>query len=312
MKKNITLFIILVFISKTNAAIDSIFSFRFRNDVTITIDYPSSFNHKKTTQLILFALPNGNTTAQTMGKKLKEGDDWHFDIQHIAAQTKFIRNYKTDENIVVVYLENDAKAWPQWKKNHPDYTTLIPLLVDTIISQLHLKKYYLHLNGHSGGGSFIFGYLHAFRRIPEIVKRISFLDSDYGYESILTSKFGHWLTLNKQHFLSVFAYNDSVVVYNGKPLVSPTGGTWYRSKLMMKDLENVFEFKQKRNDSVMQFSALNNRANFFLIDNPEGKIFHTVQVERNGFIHSVLIGTKYESKNYIYWGERAYKNYISN
>ncbi|WP_206203655.1 hypothetical protein, partial [Thermococcus sp. M36] len=64
---------------KSFASKDSLFSFRFRNDVTITVDYPSSFNKKKTTQLIIYALPNGNTTAQTMGKVLKEGDDWHFD-----------------------------------------------------------------------------------------------------------------------------------------------------------------------------------------------------------------------------------------
>jgi len=35
--------------------------------------------------IILYALPNGNTTEHTMGKKKVEGDDWHFDIQHIKA-----------------------------------------------------------------------------------------------------------------------------------------------------------------------------------------------------------------------------------
>jgi len=175
---------------------------------------------------------------------------------------------------------------------------------------LHLKKYYLHLNGHSGGGSFIFGYLQAFQQIPSFVKRISFLDSDYGYDSTYTTKFIRWLSSNKQHYFSVFAYNDSVVMYNDKPLVSPTGGTWYRSKLMMKDLSKTFQFAQTKNDSIMQFSALNNRINFLLIDNPEKKIFHTTQVERNGFIHSVLIGTKFENVDYSYWKERAYTQFI--
>ncbi|MBS1640611.1 MAG: hypothetical protein JSR12_11190 [Bacteroidetes bacterium] len=301
---------ILSITCQTFATSDSVFSFRFRNDVTVTIDFPSSFNKNKTTQLIVYALPNGNTTAQTMGKILKEGDDWHFNIQHIAAQTKFIRNKIMNENIVVVYLENDLKAWPAWKKQHTNYTTIIPLIIDTVIETLHLKKYYLHLNGHSGGGSFIFGYLQAFQQIPSIVKRISFLDSDYGYDSTYTTKFTSWLSSNKQHYLSVFAYNDSVVLYNGKPLVSPTGGTWYRSKLMMKDLSKTFQFAQTKNDSVMQFSALNKRINFLLIDNPEKKIFHTTQVERNGFIHSVLIGTKFENSNYNYWSERAYTQFI--
>ncbi|MBS1626897.1 MAG: hypothetical protein JSR09_07375 [Bacteroidetes bacterium] len=295
---------------QTFATTDSVFSFRYKNNITITVDFPSSFNKNKTTQIIFYALPNGNTTAQTMGKIFKEGDDWHFNIQHIAAQTKFIRNKIITENIVVVYLENDLKAWPSWKKQHTNYTEIIPTIIDTVIQTLHLKKYYLHLNGHSGGGAFIFGYLQAFQQIPSAVKRISFLDSDYGYDSTYTTKFINWLSSNKQNHLSVFAYNDSVVMYNGKPLVSPTGGTWYRSKLMMKDLSKKFQFTKIRNDSVLQFSALNNRINFLLIDNPEKKIFHTTQVERNGFIHSVLLGTQFENVGYNYWAERAYMQFI--
>jgi len=102
-----------------------------------------------------------------------------------------------------------------------------------------------------------------------------------------------------------------VVIFNGKPLVSPTGGTWYRSKLMMRDLSKAFPFEQKRNDSVLYYATVDRQINFYLINNPEGKIFHTVQVERNGFIYSVLIGTKYENEDYFYWGNRAYQNHIA-
>ena len=199
-------------------------------------------------------LPNGYTTAQTMGKKLNAGDDWHFDIQHIAAQTRFVRSELPNENIVVVYLENDLKAWPQWKKVHENYLDLIPAIVDTIKKALSIKKYTLHLNGHSGGGNFIFGFIQSQKNIPDYINRITFLDSDYGYDSTFTLKFANWLKKNKSNQLSVFAYNDSVVVYNGKPLVSPTGGTWYRSKLMMKDLSAYFNFKITRQDSVVQYS----------------------------------------------------------
>jgi hypothetical protein len=58
-------------------------------DVKITLDIPEYVY--KSSILILYALPNGNTTAQTMGKKIQPGDDWHFDIQHIKAQTEFLR-----------------------------------------------------------------------------------------------------------------------------------------------------------------------------------------------------------------------------
>lgn len=292
-----------------SASTDSVFSFRFRNDVTITADFPVNFSPKKKTQLVLFALPNGNTTAQTMGHLLNKGDDWHFDIQHIAAQTRFVRNALPGENIVVVYLENDARSWPQWKKIHPDYLSSIPAIVDTVRKVLSLKKYTLHLNGHSGGGSFLFGFIQSQKKIPGYIDRITFLDSDYGYDSTVTEKFINWLNKSKLHHLTVFAYNDSVVIYNGKPLVSPTGGTWYRSKLMMKDLSQSYSFQKIREDSVVQFTS-QKKINFFLIDNPEKKIFHTVQVERNGFIHSLLIDTKQEDLHYHYWGERAYNNWI--
>jgi len=43
--------------------------------------------------LILYALPNGNTIEQTKGRRVAEGLDWHFGIQHIAAQTRYLRRY---------------------------------------------------------------------------------------------------------------------------------------------------------------------------------------------------------------------------
>lgn len=49
---------------------------------------------------------------------------------------------------------------------------------------------------------------------------------------------------------------------------------------------------------------------FFLKENPEKKILHTVQVERNGFIHSMLTGSAAEGRGYEYFGERAYEGMI--
>ena len=47
-----------------------------------------------------------------------------------------------------------------------------------------------------------------------------------------------------------------------------------------------------------------------LKENPEKKIYHTVQVERNGFIQAILSGTPDEGKGYEYLGGRAYTNWI--
>ncbi|HEX7844975.1 MAG TPA: hypothetical protein VF476_04180, partial [Chitinophagaceae bacterium] len=81
-------------------------TFWMSDSVRVTIDKPSFLSQRKETIITFFALPNGNTTEQTMGKKMKEGDDWHFDIQHIRAQTRFIRKEMPEKNFVVIYLEN--------------------------------------------------------------------------------------------------------------------------------------------------------------------------------------------------------------
>lgn len=277
------------------------------HDVKITVDVPS-YQHKQTT-LILFALPNGNTTAQTMGKKLMPDDDWHFDIQHIKAQTSFLRS-KLKQNIVVAYLENNYKSWPLWKQKHPDFTAEIRHIVDTLYSIVPSKNKTIQLSGHSGGGSFIFGYLAGIEKIPATVERISFLDSDYGYDSSYYDKLKTWLKQNKKATLTVFAYNDSVALLNGKPFVSATGGTWYRSHLMLQHLQNDFAFKQPKNDSLIFYRATNNQIAFFFKTNPDRKIFHTQQVELNGFIHSVLFRTAEENEGYEYFGLRAYSIFI--
>ena len=43
-------------------------SFHMYEDVKITMDWPEKMKYKKS-MLVIYALPNGNTTEQTMGKK---------------------------------------------------------------------------------------------------------------------------------------------------------------------------------------------------------------------------------------------------
>ncbi|HWR32151.1 MAG TPA: hypothetical protein VN451_01390, partial [Chitinophagaceae bacterium] len=215
-------------------------SFRLYEDVKVTIDRPADFSEHKKTIITFFALPNGNSTEQTMGKKMQPGDDWHFDIQHIRAQTKFIRRLMPKRNFVVIYLENNYKSWPSWKQKHPDFKKEIPHLVDSLAGIIKSKSKAIYLNGHSGGGSFIFGYLAGVEQIPANIKRISFLDSNYGYDSSYYLKFRKWLKKVKGSALNIFAYNDSVALYNGKPVVSATGGTWYRGHLLLQHLQTDF------------------------------------------------------------------------
>ena len=285
--------------------IDSIF---IHGDVKVTIDRPLELRKKLI--VTFFALPNGNSTEQTMGKKMETGDDWHFDIQHIRAQTEFIRGELKNSSFVVIYLENKYKSWPSWKQRHPDFKTLIPHLVDSLSDIIRPGKKEIYLNGHSGGGSFIFGYLAGVPKIPGKIKRISFLDSNYGYDSSYFPKLKNWLSSTKDAALNVFAYNDSVALYNGKPVVSAKGGTWYRGHLMMTHLQSAFSFEKITTDSLSIYKSRDKRVQFFFKHNYNRGIYHTQQVELNGFIHSVLAGTRYDSRNYRYYGRRAYGEFI--
>jgi hypothetical protein len=279
----------------------------------ILINAPlTGFSSNDRVLLVIYALPNGNTIEQTFGKRLKAGDDWHYDIQHIGAQTRFLRKVIGDRTLVVAYIENDRRSWPAWNASTPDSRMLVRKIVEEITALFDRWNPELVLNGHSGGGRFIFSYIEAHDTIPGTVNRIAFLDSDYGYEETLHGpKITDWLNCKGKRYLCTLAYNDSVVIYNGKPLVSPTGGTWYRSKLMKDYVAWSFRLKERQRDSLIWFTSPRRNIEFIFKPNPEGKIYHTFQVEYNGFIQSMLSGTKHEQKGYRYFGERAYDEFIA-
>lgn len=157
----------------------------------------------------------------------------------------------------------------------------------------------------------IFGYLNSVSSIPDDVERIAFLDANYAYETEKhRDKLAAWLKVSDQHFLVVLAYNDAVALLNGNSFVSATGGTWGRSHVMVRDLEGPFALTKDHTAEMERVRALDGRIQFLLKENPERKVLHTVLVERNGFIESMLIGTRLEGAGYVYFGDRAYSHYI--
>jgi hypothetical protein len=72
---------------------EQVATFLYNPEVRIHINAPpiNSFDATKPTALVFFALPNGNTIEMTVGKQVGPNDDWHYDIQHIGAQTRFLR-----------------------------------------------------------------------------------------------------------------------------------------------------------------------------------------------------------------------------
>ncbi|MBN2600962.1 MAG: T9SS type A sorting domain-containing protein [Candidatus Marinimicrobia bacterium] len=293
---------------------EQICTYKFGTDVSIQINAPApdSMDVNRPTSLILFALPNGNTTAWTIGKEAGPNDDWHYEIQHIGAQTRFMRNLIKDKNIVIAYLENNDLSWPAWRARYVDNSERIINIVQSVRSKIEGYEHKVVLTGHSGGGSLTFGFLNGCDSIPDYIDRISFLDSDYAYSdaSHHGEKLAEWLSRSENHYLCTIAYNDSIALYNGAPIVSATGGTWYRSKMMQRKLAEYFEFSNESNSEFLQYFALNRRIQFRLKENPTRAILHTVQVERNGFIQAICSGTEYEEVGYQYYGNHAYDQYV--
>ena len=279
--------------------------------VLINAPAPETILPGNPVRLILYALPNGNTIEQTMGRHMATGDDWHFDIQHIGAQTRWLRAALTNRTVVVAYLEAPGLSWTAWRRavGHDDAT--LPMVAD-LAGRFPTDNVELVLASHSGGGAFVCAWLNAVPEIPDNVVRVAFLDSDYAYlRAEHAAKLARWLAAADDHYLGVLAYHDSLARLNGKPFVSEAGGTWGRSRAMLADLGEQFKFTSRTNDSIETDTALTGRIQFMLHENPEHQILHTVQVERNGFIQAMVSGTALEGRGYAYFGALVYTNWIT-
>lgn len=290
-------------------------TYSFEPDVRVVINAPSveSFDPSRPTKLIFFALPNGNTIEQTIGKKVVEGVDWHFGIQHIGAQTRRLRQVIKDWNIVVAYLEAGGKSWPTWRRTHPDETELIKRLIDSVREHFPWSNVKIHLSAHSGGGSLIFGYLNGFDELPSEIERISFLDANYGYDD--DEKHGDtlipWLLRCPNHHLNVICYDDRNIRVNGKLVVGPTGGTYRKTLKMVRRLLEDIHLARRDEKDLIRYRGLNDQVDIILHKNPENKILHTVLVgDMNGFIHAVTSGTEYENRAAEFNGPLAYEEWI--
>lgn len=279
----------------------------FEPGIRVLVSRPVDFDATKPTRLLLYTLPAGNTIEQTVGRALAEGDDWHFDIQHIGAQTRWLRDRDRTANLVVAYLECAQKSWVLWRRAQADGNRRIVGLVQALAEKFPGAR--LTLAGHSAGGSFWFGWLEGVERIPAEVERIVFLDSNYAYDSAKGhgDKLATWLAGRGAPRLCVLAYEDFRARLDGQAFVSESGGTWGRSQAMLADLSQKFAFAERKEDEGLEcHAALDRRIVFLLKRNPEQKVWHTRQVELNGFIASLLVGTSGEGDGYRYLGERVY------
>ena len=284
---------------------------QFDPGIRVVLNAPAPLDPAKPVRLVLYALPAGNSIEQTIGRRTKPGDDWHFDIQHIGAQTRWLRAHVRDANLVVAYLECAGKSWPLWRRKNDPQHQRIPQIVEAL--RRRFPNATIVLTGHSAGGSFTFGYLDGIERIPDDIERIAFLDSNYAYDPAKghDAKLAQWLAASDTRRLCVLAYEDHVALLNGKTFVSENGGTWGRSQAMLRDLAGKFAFTRDDQAGLQRHTALGGRVKFLLKENPAKAVLHTRQVELNGFIHAMVTGTEHESQNYEYLGARAYAEWIT-
>ena len=295
---------------------EQVMSFVYNPDIKVHINAPSAerFDAAKPVKLVLYALPNGNSTDWTIGKLPAQGDDWHYFIQHIGAQTRYLRQADTTCNWVTVYLEARQKSWGTWRKAGEGRDAKIVQTVEYLRSLFAPYRPQVVLSSHSGGGNFVFGFMDAQEELPAYVERIVFIDSNYNWDD---KRYGHklaaWLEASPGHSLFVACYDDANALYNGKPFVSRKGGTWHRTKLMRKYIRRHvrhLDWERAEDDSIVCHAADRHRVYFYARKNPERQIYHTILVERNGYIHSLLAGTPLESRGYRFMKTPAYRAYV--
>jgi hypothetical protein len=281
--------------------------------VTATIVAPSQIDASKRIDLILYALPNGNTTLQTIGRKMRDGLDWHYDIQHIGAQTRALRTRGMPQAIVV-YLEADKRSWPAWRQSlgYPQANRRIVEIVDQIRYAVgNPDDMRVTLTGHSGGGSFMFGFIEGQDSLPAWLERIAFLDANYNFEWKHGEKLVKWLRKNPRNTLVVLAYDDRNIMLDGKKVVSDSGGTWRASERMINYLREPFEFKMDTAGEFRRFRA--SQVIALLHPNPENKILHTSMIgDMNGYMHAMLVRRpSYDSGETLLKSSRVYEQWIA-
>jgi hypothetical protein len=269
-------------------------------------------NPARATWLIVYTLPAGNTIEQTLGCQMKPGLDWHYDIQHVAAQVRMLRTLVPNERIVLVCPEGPGLNWSSFRKAHTDANARMGQLVDNWRKDFCTDDAHVMLTGHSNGGSFMFGVIDASDKIPAYIDRIAFLDANYNFDAAQhAGKIERWLKGDNARRLVVIAYDDREITLNGKKVLGPTGGTYRATGRMRDALGKVFPLAQSTNPPFQETVGLDGRIHFFIHPNPQNKIMHTLLVgEMNGLVHAATLGTPNEEKWGKFGGPRAYTKWV--
>lgn len=283
---------------------------KLESGVRVYVNAPLEMKREKR-RLVIFATPNGNTIEQTLGCAMAEGRDWHFDIQHISAQVRRVREISRVEDIVLAVVQAPKLSWPAFRQAEANHQAIIHGLVDDLAEEVAAQR--IALSCHSGGGSFIFGYLNSLVKIPANIERIVFLDANYSYsdEDKHGAKLLTWLRGDAARHLVVIAYDDREITLNGKKVVGPTGGTFRASGRMVERFSKEIDLSTDQQGVFEHRRGLKGQIEFFIHPNPDNKILHTALVgEMNGLLHALTLGTEREKAWGSFGGPRAYAPWI--
>src|SRR3954451_6492691 len=98
--------------------------------VRLYVNAPAAFDAKRPTLLVVYATPNGNTIEQTLGCAKAAGLDWHYDIQHVAAQVRRLREVDDRENIVLAVTQAPKLSWPAFRQGNSEAGRIIKSVID--------------------------------------------------------------------------------------------------------------------------------------------------------------------------------------
>src|SRR5262249_37240330 len=145
------------------------------------------------------------------------------------------------------------------------------------------------LLGHSGGGSFITGYINGGPEIPGNLETIAYLDANYSYsdEEHHGDKLLAWLKGDTTRRLIVIAVDDRDGLDNGKKIVRDTGGTYRSTHRMLDRFSKDMKVADVSAEPFERFTADDGRIRVYIHKNPEKKILHTILVEKNGFLEAM-------------------------
>jgi hypothetical protein len=278
--------------------------------VRVHVSAPQSLDSERRV-LVLYATPNGSTIEQTLGCRKSEALDWRYDIQHVAAQLRLVREFDPRADYVLAVVQAPKLSWPAFRRDESEAGQIILDLVQSLAADV--KATSVVLSCHSGGGSFLFGTINAHQAIPDTFERIVLLDANYSYsdDDRHGDKLLAWLARKECHRLVVIAYDDREVVLNGRKAIGPEGGTFRATARMTARIGRDRELTESQVGPWLHTRDKAGQVRCFVHTNAENKILHTALVgDMNGLVHALTLGTEQEEKWGRFGGPRAYDKWI--